>query len=145
MFGSRRAFRITLAAAGVTLAVATLLPMVFVTVAAGGFAPQYGEANLVAVSPAAAVSLALAIGLAGGLALRSEPRPLAHWSGVIGGVLVAAALIAAAYTFSPVAEIGFHPLGLSAVAAAGLLLVAAAWIGRRYGHERASGADRVAG
>jgi hypothetical protein len=137
MFTGKGAFRVALIAAVATLVAATVLPMVFSVVLAGGFAPQSGEASLATVSPVTAVLLALIIGLAGGVALATEPRPHSRWVGRVGVMLIAAALLATAYMFSPIAAFGFHPAGLAAVAGGGTLLLVAAWLGRREVANRA--------
>lgn len=132
--GSRRlVFRIVTMAAWLTLVFACFLPIVFIIFMAGGFAPQYGEASLLAMSPVAAMLLTFAIGVFGGVALVSEPQPQARWLGPLGGLLIGLALLATAYTFSPIAALCFHPAGMSAVALGGVFLLIAARLGRREG------------
>jgi hypothetical protein len=136
MLTRRFAFRAAAVSGGLTLLMAVFQPAVFVFFMAGGVAPQFGSGSLLVISPAAAVILMFVIGMSLGAAIVSEPHRQGRWLGPTGWLLLGFALLATAYTFSPLAVLGFgfHPAGMAAIALSGLFLIVAARLGRRVGN-----------
>ena len=132
MLNRQIAFRAAVAAAGMSLLAAVFLPVVFIVFMAG-FAPQYGSGSVFTISPAGSVVLMFVVGVALGGLLFGEPRRPGRWLAGMGGLLLGFALLATAYTFSPIAAFGFHPAGMAALGVGGLFLLAAARLGYREG------------